>query len=179
MPRDKAPHNLDGGLPAQVGDLPEITERQGKFVAGILSHGNASKAYRDAFPDSQAQPKTINVMASKLKNSDNIRVWIDALRADSADALQRDTVEAWRNVGWELLVDAKRSGNYGAAVNAWEKIGRHHGRFEDRHTHTYDLGDNITGLLKRAAEAKGIDYARQLAGKYGINLPDGLLIEHE
>ena len=148
------------------------------FVAGILSHGNASRAYRDAHPESKAAPATVTAMASRLKNSDNIRVWLDAMRADAADALQRDTVESWRNFGWQLAVDAKMSGNYGAAVNAWEKIGKHHGRFEERTTHIYDLGDNITGLLKRAAQAKGPEYAKSLAAKYGIDLPESILIEH-
>jgi hypothetical protein len=92
-----------------------LTPKQEKFAQLVVSLGNQSEAYRQAYAVTNKDADWIRIKASQLCAEDNIRLTIDQLRAETkkAHGLDRDKIiryhlnmiEAWE----ELWVLGKRN----------------------------------------------------------------------
>lgn len=84
-----------------------LTEAQERFCLEYAKSGNASAAYRIAYPMSKAKPETINAMASKLASEHKVRMRIEQLRAEVEQKTDM-TIERWAQEVTRLAtVDAR------------------------------------------------------------------------
>src|SRR3954454_6621052 len=58
-----------------------LTERQERFCLGYVEHGNATKAYRQAYRAERMKDKTINEAASRLLKNGKVAARVAAIRA--------------------------------------------------------------------------------------------------
>jgi len=70
-----------------------LTKAEETFVAEYLKNGNASAAYRAAFPQSKRwKDASVHVKASQLLGVDKVQIRISALRAQIAKEIEKDVV---------------------------------------------------------------------------------------
>ncbi len=84
-----------------------LTENQESFCLEYAKCGNATAAYRLAYPKSKAKPETINVAASKLLGEHKIRIRIEGIRK-SAEAVTDMTIERWAQEVTRLAISDPR-----------------------------------------------------------------------
>lgn len=142
-------------------DLPELTERQKKFVFGILSGYTASDAYRAAYDCSNMQPNSIWCEASKLRSHPNVSQWLAAAR-EAGLGQAKVTLESHLTELERLREIALRTGNVGAAVQAEQLRGKATGHYTEKLEVT--TGDPIDIMAELATLVKANpDLAKELA----------------
>jgi phage terminase small subunit len=71
-----------------------LTAQQERFCLEYVKHGNATEAYRTAFPNSKAKPEVLHNLASRLVNSGDVQVRIDSMR-EKVEKKTDMTIERW------------------------------------------------------------------------------------
>lgn len=152
---------------ADASELPELTDKQQKFVEGILAGKTASDAYRAAYDCSSMQSNAIWVKASELRSSEKVSVWLSAARqAGLGSAVV--TFEGHIRELERLREIALKSGNIGAAVQAEQIRGKAAGHHVDQVrdvTERHDPAQTIRDIAQHAPEL-----AAALAAEHGIDL---------
>jgi len=88
--------------------IPGLTEAQERFCLEYAKSGNASAAYRIAYPKTKAKPETINAMASKLAANHKVCIRIEQLR-QAVEKKTDMTIERWAQEVTRLATaDARR-----------------------------------------------------------------------
>lgn len=118
---------------ASIGEeLPELTDKEQKFLEGLLLNKPGTVAYREAFDCSNMLPTTVQACASTLKHSHKLTRWLSAARqaylGTAVATLESHTLELARLR--ELSVD---SGNMGAAIQAEQLRGKASGLYVERY----------------------------------------------
>lgn len=128
MPKTKA-------LAPDKKGLPDLTPQEMEFINYLMFDstvgGDASKAYRLAFPDRSHNPTTVWSEASKLKNSHKVRTWIESIKLAQMDRLE-DTREQYIADIKADIEEAKKAGNYGAAATLRVALGKVEGHHVER-----------------------------------------------
>lgn len=160
-------------------DLPHLTEKQTKFVEGILKGKTASDAYRAAYDCDDSQNSTIWVRASELRANRNVAVWLSmARKAGLGHATV--TLEGHLQELERLREIAVENKEVSAAIQAEKSRGQAAGLYVERHEVThFDPADTI-----RAIADLSPDVAKMLAQQIGLELtdqrkPEPVTIEHE
>lgn len=95
-----------------------LTPRQEKFAQEFILTGNASEAYRRAYPKSlKWKPETVNENASRLKGNSKVSARIEELRTELATA-NAVTIESVKMELDEIKEMAMQLGNPTAAIAA-------------------------------------------------------------
>lgn len=146
-------------------ELPELTEKQFKFVEGILAGKTASDAYRAAYDCTTMQNATIWATASALRHDRNVAVWLSAARKAG---LERCTVTIDGHLAELARIRelALESGNLGAAAQCEISRGKASGHYKEimdlNINDPLDLLAQIAAvspeLAEKLAEAEGIDW---------------------
>ena len=133
-----------------VDALPELRPDVYKFIELRMFDpsvdGNASQAYRLAFPDSTAQPETIHRMASRLKNTDDVQMWIRQYKLAQMDRLDKSRNQYLADLEKDIE-EAKAAGNYGAAISARKLQGSVLGHMNADAKNPRDAENNIKDLV--------------------------------
>ncbi len=121
-----------------------LTPKQEAFAAAYVETGNASEAYRRAYPRSvRWKAETVHKRASELLADGDVMGRVEALRAEHRKR-HRVTVDRLTNEAWEAIELAKREGQAGAYVSALQLIAKMHGLLVDKHA------------VKASVEHKGV-----------------------
>ncbi|MDD3238234.1 MAG: terminase small subunit [Candidatus Gastranaerophilales bacterium] len=122
-------------------NLPELTEKQDKFLKYYFQNGrNASKAYRYAY-DSKASERTVWVESSRLLKNPKVTPWIEYYKTKTEEFAQKEmeyTVQDCANdLDSALLtalesLDKQGNPNLSAILKAIELKGKLHGKFKDQ-----------------------------------------------
>ena len=150
-----------------IGDLPDLTEQQRRFVSGIIEGKTASDAYREAYDCSNSKPNTIWCEASKLRNHTNVSQWIAAARKAELCHSQRSLQQHVQRLDrlQELCVE---TGNLGAAVQAEQLIGKASGHYVDQ---VRDVTVDPLMALREIAQFSPV-LAASLAKEHGLEWPE-------
>ncbi len=131
-------------------DLPDLKPQEKEFVRLLMFdtsvNGDATEAYRQAFPDSKAKKESMWVLACELKKSDRVQQWIKALRVAGMDSLLMSKEKYLAEVQ-ALIAECKQSGNYGAAANLMKAYGQCAGYYVERKEIMHTRKDEITVLM--------------------------------
>lgn len=146
-----------------LGELPELTEHQAKFVEEYLKGKSATEAYRAAYDCSNSSNKTVWTEASRARHHPAIALWISAARQAGMGSpkinLDQHITRLERLS--ELCI---MSGNMGAAVQAEQLIGKASGHYTERLDIT--SGDPMDALKQIAELSPAL--AEELAKQHGI-----------
>lgn len=112
-------------------DLPELTAKQFAFVKGLLEGKTASDAYRAAYDCDGCSNESIWVAASRLRNDPKVSLWLSRARTEALTSATM-TKEAYIQELLTERMEAKATGNHGAAVKALELAGKVMGHYVDR-----------------------------------------------
>ena len=129
-------------------ELPELTDKQQKFVLKYIINGNnASDAYRYAYDCNEMKDESINVEASKLLKNPKVSLWIEQANSNVQQVFEDEIKYSAKDCFDELAevqARAKRAGgNYQHEIKAIELKGKLAGRFTDKHQIT---GGNLADV---------------------------------
>ena len=106
-----------------------LTPQQEAFCLGLVKHGNATQAYRDAYPNQRMNPNSLAVAACKLQALPKVSLRLVGLRSEARKhagitlAEHLDTLAAIRQ-------EARAAMQYGAAVSAETARGKASGLYD-------------------------------------------------
>jgi len=113
--------------------MVDLTPKQEAFARAFASgdYASASAVYREVYDCENSKPRTIRIEASRLLDNPNVALAIKELRAEAAKGA-RFTLEGYLNEFADLYRKCQEKDNMGAAVAAWEKIGKACGFYVER-----------------------------------------------
>ena len=109
----------------------KLTQKQENFCAAYLEIGNASVAYRKAYPGTRMSDKTRNEAASRLLKNSKVVARLEELRKPVAESAQI-TLSQHLSKLEELRELAKQYGKYGPAIQAEIARGKAAGLYVER-----------------------------------------------
>jgi hypothetical protein len=112
-------------------ELPDLTEKEQKFLEGLLQYKPATVAYREAFDCSNMLDTSIQVAASRLRHSSKMRLWFSAAKkaylGTAVVTLDSHVRELDR-----IKEIALETGNVGAAAQCEQLRGKATGLYVDK-----------------------------------------------
>lgn len=148
-------------------ELPELTDKQQKFVEGLLAGKTGADAYRAAYDCSSMMNSTVIANASRLRADGNVAAWLSAARQAGLGTAVVTFENHIRELE-RLREIALSSGNIGAAVQAEQIRGKAAGHHIDQVrdvTERHDPAQTIRDIAQHAPEL-----AAALAAQHGISL---------
>jgi hypothetical protein len=149
-------------------ELPDLTEKEQKFLEGLLENQPATVAYRAAFDCSNMLPATVQCAASKLRHNAKLSKWLSAARkaylGTAVVTLDSHVRELER-----LREESLDSGNMGAAIQAEQLRGKASALYVERY-------ENVTppDPVRRLRELAKIDprIGEALAARLAMPAPE-------
>lgn len=133
-----------------------LTGPQEVFCRELIKGGNASEAYRKAYPRSlQWLPKTVNEKASVMQTNDKVQARLSQLRSDLREA-SGITLEDHLAELRELREMAKASAQLGAAITAETNRGKVSGLYVEK-TELTGKGGGPVQVEKRMLIIEGVE----------------------
>lgn len=157
----------DSAIKAAADELPELTDKQQKFVEGLLAGKTGADAYRAAYDCSGMNSASVIANASRLRANVNIASWLSAGRQAHLGTATVTFENHIRELE-RLKEIALQSGNVGAAVQAEQIRGKAAGHHVDQIrdvTERHDPAKTIRDIAQHAPEL-----AASLAAQHGITL---------
>ena len=155
-----------------IDDLPDISPQDQEFVRLLMFDasvdGNATEAFRRAYPNSNATKETSKtVLACKKRNHPHIQKWIKYMRAANLDRLACSLGQHLSELAL-LREEARADGQFAAAINAEVKRGQVAGHYIERKEITYKKGDDLSKLIELARGGK-LEIAESYAKDLGLH----------
>lgn len=151
-------------------ELPELKPQEFEFISLLMFDasvkGDASEAYRRAFPDRSHKNVTVWCEASKLKRSPHIRQWIASINLAQMNRLDATREQYISDVVADIQA-AQAAGNFGAAATLRIALGKVYGHLIERSEDVNRTRDQIVSL-KSMAKSLGQEQALELADKIGM-----------
>lgn len=157
-----------GEPPVDVESLPDLTEKQQKYVTARLEGKSGADSVRAATDTSAWSKSSIWAEASKLEHHPSIRLWLNAARRAALGA-QSVTLEQHLRELERLKEIAIATGNIGAAVKAEESRGRAGGLYVEKHQ---DVTDHNPERTLREIAQHNPELASSLAKQHNIQWQD-------
>lgn len=160
-----ARRKITEGIAVAAVELPDLTEKQQKFVEGLLAGKSGADAYRAAYDCSDMLSSTVIASASRLRANPNIGAWLSAARIAGLGSASV-TYESHLRELERLKELALNAGNLGAAVQAEQirgKVAGHHVEQVRDVTDRFDPAQTIREIAVHSPEL-----AASLAAANGI-----------
>jgi hypothetical protein len=128
---DKPRERSDGQIIGLADHKPRpLTKAQYQFAQSIIEGKTKRQAYKDAYPNTQANNQTISAAAHKLAKDSRIQKLINTAWDETEEALSDDLVATKRYVMKSLLALSKTGKQEGSRLKALELLGRHAGMWQ-------------------------------------------------
>ena len=108
-----------------------LTQKQENFCLAYIETGNASEAYRKAYPGTRMSDKTLNEAASRLLKNSKVVARLEELRKPATESAQITLAQHLSTLE-ELRELAKEEGKYGPAIQAEIARGKAAGLYVER-----------------------------------------------
>lgn len=134
----EAPHKRADGQVVGAADWKRqrpLTTSQMAFAQGLIQGKSMRQAYRDAYPNAQAQDTTISQAAGKLAKDPRIARMVRDAWEETQEALSDDIAASKRYVMRQLVALSKEAGQEGSRLKALELLGRSVGMFREQLAH--------------------------------------------
>ena len=148
-------------------DLPDLTERQYKYVCARQSGKNKSDSLRAATDTSRMAPSTIWRDAIKLENNPKVRAWLDLIKVEQISEATY-TKEAHLEAMQEAARVCKENGSWSAMVKALESLGKCAGHYVDK-TEITHIKSADTDMLDKLEQMLGSDARKKAERKLGLH----------
>ena len=151
-------------------DLPELTEKQYKFVLGIKSGLSKADAYRQAYDCAGSAKTTVWANAARLARDTKIAPWLLQIKSEQISAATYTLEEHLARME-DLTNKCEAAGAWSSAIKGRESMGKacnhYTSNIEVTHTRTAD-----TDLLSQLEKLLGPDAANQAAVRLGYKPKD-------
>lgn len=153
-------------------EVPELDDREIAFADLLLKGMNATDAYIQAFDVHHWGRNSAQVAASRLANSDRIKLWLSYARlgamTEGVISLEQHLRELDR-----LKEMALESGNVGAAVQAEQLRGKAGGLYTEKYEDVTERRDIIAWLDEQARslsdDKDALAQLTAMAKRYGVS----------
>jgi hypothetical protein len=108
-----------------------LTVQQQAFAAGVIQGKSLRQAYRDAYPNAQANDQSISATAARLMKDERITKLVREAWEETQEALTDDPQAMRRHVVRQLVALSKTAAQEGSRLKALELLGRSAGMFRD------------------------------------------------
>lgn len=146
-------------------DLPELTDKQRRFVDAVIAGKTGADAVRIATDTSAWSQEAIWAEATKLRNNPSVRLWLAAARKSCLGASSL-TLQGHLDELERIKEIALEKGNIGAAVAAEQSRGKAVGLYVEQHRDVTEHDPVAT--LNEIARTAGADTAERLARENNI-----------
>jgi hypothetical protein len=163
------------GASEAAADLPELTDKQEKFVQGLLAGLKTVDAYRAAYDCSGMSSNSVWREASVMSRHSKIAQWLAAAR-EACMGAGTVSLEGHLQQLERIREIALASGNIGAAVAAEQSRGKVTGHYIDQ-VRDVTAAHDSAATIRQLAELTGAD-PFVIAAKYGVDLPDEGATKH-
>lgn len=101
------------------------------FARGLITGKTMAQAYRDAYPNAQANESTIRANAYKLSRDPRVKALIDEAWGETIESMSEDQQAVRRYVLKSLLALSKQANQEGSRLRALELMARSAGMFRE------------------------------------------------
>ena len=109
-----------------------LTAQQQAFADGVIQGKSLRQAYRDAYPNAQANDQSISATAARLMKDERISKAIREAWEETQEALADDAAATRRYVMRSLVALSKQANQEGSRLKALELLGRSAGMWKDQ-----------------------------------------------
>ena len=160
-------------------ELPQLTDKQLKFVMGKAEGMTNSDAYRQAYNVSNMKPESIWRQAAAVASNDNVTAWLEYAKAEAATRLvdlTSYTLEVFMAELEDMRQKALAAGAYGPATSMTVAKGKACNHMSDNnvttHVHTADRS-----MLDRIEQTMGTQARLNAEQSLGI-VSEAKRVEH-
>jgi hypothetical protein len=131
-----------------------LTAQQQAFADGVIQGKSLRQAYRDAYPNAQANDQSISATAARLMKDERIAKAIREAWEETQEALADDAAATRRYVMRSLVALSKQANQEGSRLKALELLGRSAGMWreqqaqQDKPLTAAELRAQLAGHLK-------------------------------
>lgn len=109
-----------------------LTGQQMAFAQGVIEGKSLRQAYRDAYPNAQAQAGSISASAARLMKDERIRRLVQEAWEETQEVLADDLAATKRYVMRQLVTLSKDASQEGSRLKALELLGRSAGMWREQ-----------------------------------------------
>ena len=150
-------------------NLPTLTAKQMGFVRGLAAGLDDNKAYSQAYDTSNWAINSIYAQASKMRAHPKIVLWLDALKQNGQEAVER-TVEAHLGELQNIKTKAIAKDQLGTAARCEELMGKVNGHYVERREVRHEVGQSYLRAFDAISARAEVGVTRG---------DDARVIEHE
>lgn len=145
-----------------------LTAQQQAFADGVIQGKSLRQAYREAYPNAQANDQSISATAARLMKDDRISKAIREAWEETQEALADDVAATKRYVMRQLVALSKGANQEGSRLKALELLGRSAGMWKEQQASTErpltaaELKQQLAGhlrLVQQSTRRKGSEAA--------------------
>ena len=137
-------------------DLPNLTDKQMRFVKGILDGMTASDAYRSAYSTENMSDEALWVEASRLRANPKVSLWLDAAKTMHLHS-GKTTLEGHLAELDRLKRRAEDTGQMSAAIHAEISKGKATGLYVERVRNESEPDESaFDSALERLLATRGV-----------------------
>ena len=137
-----------------------LTQQQQAFAEGVIQGKSLRQAYRDAYPNAQANDQSISATAARLMKDERIARMVREAWEETQEALADDVAASRRYVMRQLVALSKQANQEGSRLKALELLGRSVGMFreqqasQDKPLTAAELRAQLAGHLKLVGQTQ-------------------------
>lgn len=109
-----------------------LTQQQQAFAEGVIQGKSLRQAYRDAYPNAQANDQSISATAARLMKDERISKMVREAWEETQEALADDAAATRRYVMRSLVALSKQANQEGSRLKALELLGRSAGMWREQ-----------------------------------------------
>lgn len=137
-----------------------LTQQQQAFAEGVIQGKSLRQAYRDAYPNAQANDQSISATAARLMKDERISKMVREAWEETQEALADDAAATRRYVMRSLVALSKAANQEGSRLKALELLGRSAGMWreqaasQDKPLTAAELRAQLAGHLKLVGQTQ-------------------------
>lgn len=147
--------------------LKSLTDKQYKWLLGIVEGKTEVQAYKDAYKSDKMSDAACSIESYRIKQTPKLSAIITALRLDGLGHAIDDR-EAHLKRLRELSRRSEAAGNYGAAVNAEQSAGKVEGHYVEQHKDVTD--SSVDSMIDRLEKELGAEKAQAVLETLGLSV---------
>ena len=154
--------------------LPQLTDKQYKFVSGKLEGLSNAEAYRRAYEGTTTKPESIWRRAAEVSSNSKVSAWLEHARQEAVSKLVSEatyTLETHLSELTAIQTMAIKAGQHQVAANCAHLKGKAVNLYTERKEINVNNKTDMA-LIDKLGSLLGHDVARQAASNMGYKMEE-------
>lgn len=150
--------------------LPQLTDKQQKYVSGKLQGMSDADAYRSSYNVSKMKTETVWRRAAEVSSNSKVKAWLEHIRRESVSQLvdsTKYTQEAYIDELTSVIAMALDARQYSTAITAIQAKGKTCGHISEQSTTTH-IHKADESMLDRIEQTMGVEARQHAEQSMGI-----------